>query len=100
MTIEHLDFNTQVDSNAIAELEAAESAVLAAMGQILELHPGYKFTSAGEIRCSGRACSRYMKVAIGGNKNLTADAIYSAHQAEFLDHMLAETAEPAGDLGN
>jgi hypothetical protein len=93
MTIEHLDFNTQVHSDTIADLEAAEDAVFAAMVRILELHPGYKFASAGEIRCSGRACSRYMKVSIAGNTPVTTDGIFAAHQRDFLDLMLAGHAD-------
>jgi hypothetical protein len=92
MTIENLDLNTQVHSNTIADLEAAEDAVFAAMGRILELHPGYTFAHAGEIRCSGRACSRYMSVKVTGNTPATADRVFAAHQAEFLNLMLADAA--------
>jgi hypothetical protein len=92
MTIEHLDFNTQVHSKTIADLEAAEDAVFAAMGRILELHPGYTFAHAGEIRCSGRACSRYMNVTVTGNTPATADRVFAAHQAKFLNLMLADAA--------
>jgi len=53
------------------------------MGRILELHPGYTFAHAGEIRCSGRACSRYMNVKVTGNTPATADRVFAAHQAEF-----------------
>jgi hypothetical protein len=74
--------------------------VLAARGRILELHPGYQFASANEIRCAGWACSRYMAVTVAGNTTATADGIYAAHQTEFLDEMLAEAVEAPDEQGD
>lgn len=65
-----------------------------------ELHPGYKSAHADAIRCSGRACSRYTAVTAAGNTPATADGIHAAHQAEFLDEMLAAAAEATAEQGD
>lgn len=102
MTIEHLDFNTQVDSNAIDELAARGAAVTDAVRQVELEHPGYSYSYSTEIRCNARACSQFMEIKVDpGHNNAAADA-YAAHRAERVDALLAEwfPVPEDEDLGN
>jgi hypothetical protein len=89
VSIDHPEFMTLVSEEVVADLTATADAIEAAMVTVRALHSGYRFPNPNEIRCSGRACSRFLDVKVGVD---SADAVYAAHLSAELDRLLADTA--------
>lgn len=102
MSIELSDFTSLVEGATVVELTAPAEAVTAAIRQVEMDHPGYRHSTSTEIRCTARACSRFMGIKVGKGHESSATEAYAAHRRDHVDALLAEwfPAPEYEDLGN